>query len=237
MLQVYSLIEMENKEELVGNVKDALKGMKNQVNMILFTAEKDCEYCKDAKEIAELVAQSNDLVKLESFDLEKDKEKADEYNVDKAPALIIHGEEKRMVRFFGMAAGYEFSILISDIKDASAGKPDISDDLIKKIKAIDTKLHIQVFITPTCPHCPGAVKVAHDLALLNPKITSDMVEAMEFRELAQKHEVSGVPKTVINQSDQKVTSSQNDSQSGNGKTDFVGAKALDGVLKIIEEMK
>jgi glutaredoxin-like protein len=211
---------MENLEELKGKVKDALKDLKNPVNMVLFTSEKDCEYCKDAKEIADLVAQSNEKIKLESLDLEKDKEKAKEYNVDKVPALIIHGDEKRMVRFFGMAAGYEFSTLISDIKDASNGKPDISDDLIEKIKAIDKKLHIQVFVTPTCPYCPGAVKVAHDLALLNPKITGDMIESMEFRELALMHEVSGVPKTVIN-----------------GKTDFVGAKPLDAVLKTIEEMK
>jgi glutaredoxin-like protein len=214
------LIEMDNVEELKGKVKDALKDLKNPVNMILFTAKKDCEYCKDAKDIAQLVAESNELISLESFDLEKDKKKADEYKIDKVPALIVHGKDKRMVRFFGMAAGYEFSTLISDIKDASLGKPDIPEDLIKKIKSIDKKLHIQVFVTPTCPYCPGAVKVAHDLALLNPKITGDMIESMEFRELAKKHEVSGVPKTVIN-----------------GKTDFVGAKPLDFVLKMIEEMK
>ena len=211
---------MDNAEELKAKVKDALKGLKNPVNLVLFTSGKDCEYCKSAKEIAELVASSNSLLRLESFDFEKDKSKAQDYAVDKVPALIIHGKEKRMVRFFGMPAGYEFATLISDIKDASSGKPDIPDDIAKKIRAIDKEVHLEVFVTPTCPYCSGAVKVAHDMALLNPKIKGDMIEAMEFRELAAKNEVSGVPKTVIN-----------------GRDSFVGAQSIDIVLKKIEEMK
>lgn len=211
---------MENAEELKEKVKDALKDIKGQVRMVLFTSEEGCEYCKEAKEISELVAGSSENVKLETFDLGKDKDKAEEYSVDKVPALIIHGEEKRFVRFFGLPAGYEFSTLIADIKDISRGAPDISSDLIKRIKAIDRELHIQVFVTPSCPYCPQAVKVAHDFALINPKIKADMVEAMEFRELAMKHEVSGVPKTVVN-----------------NKLDFVGARPLDEVLKKIEGME
>jgi len=211
---------MENAEELKGKVKDALKGLKGPVKMVLFTTEDDCAYCKDASEIAKLVAESSEKLSLEEYDLKKDEEKAKEYSVDRVPALILHGEEKRMVRFFGLPAGYEFSTLISDIKDASNGKPDIPGDLIEKIKKIDKDLHIQVLVTPTCPYCPGAVKVAHDMALLNPKIKADMIEASEFPDLVKKYNVSGVPKTVINE-----------------KLELVGAQPLDILLKKIQEME
>jgi glutaredoxin-like protein len=211
---------MENAEELKEKVKDALKDMNGSVKMILFTSEEDCKYCKDALEISELVAESNEKLSLEKYDLKKDEGKSKEYQVDKVPALIIHGEEKRMVRFYGLPAGYEFSTLISDIKDASNTKPDISADLIEKIKKIDKELHIQVLVTPTCPHCPQAVKVAHDMALLNPKIKADMIEASEFPDIIKKYNVTGVPKTVINET-----------------TEFTGAQPLDIVLKKIEEMK
>jgi len=36
------------------------------------------------------------------------------------------------------------------------------------------------------------------LALANPHIKSEAIEAMEFSELAQKHNVYGVPKIVFN---------------------------------------
>ncbi len=41
--------------------------------------------------------------------------------------------------------------------------------------------------------------LAHKLALSNENITADMVEAMEFPHLANKYQVYGVPRTVINE--------------------------------------
>lgn len=36
------------------------------------------------------------------------------------------------------------------------------------------------------------------MAMVNPHIRGEMIEAMEFPELSRKHNVMGVPKTVIN---------------------------------------
>ena len=41
--------------------------------------------------------------------------------------------------------------------------------------------------------------LAHQLAFENPLVVAEMVEAMEFPELAEKFAVSGVPQTTINQ--------------------------------------
>ena len=58
---------------------------------------------------------------------------------------------------------------------------------------------MQVFITPTCPYCPGAVRFAHMAAFVSDQVTGDMVEATEFPELSGKYGVYGVPKTVVNE--------------------------------------
>jgi len=42
------------------------------------------------------------------------------------------------------------------------------------------------------------VSLAHEMAYANPHITAVAVEATEFPDLARKYQVSGVPKTVIN---------------------------------------
>jgi hypothetical protein len=42
-------------------------------------------------------------------------------------------------------------------QDTSAGTNDIPDDLRAKIVAIDKPVDIKVFVTPTCPYCPGTV--------------------------------------------------------------------------------
>lgn len=41
--------------------------------------------------------------------------------------------------------------------------------------------------------------LAHKLAMASEWITSDMVEAIEFPHLANKYQVYGVPRTVINE--------------------------------------
>ena len=66
-------------------------------------------------------------------------------------------------------------------------------------KKLDKPWHLQVFVTPTCPYCPRAVLLAHQMAMENPEmITAEGVEATEFPELANRFNVRGVPQTVIN---------------------------------------
>jgi thioredoxin-related protein len=42
------------------------------------------------------------------------------------------------------------------------------------------------------------VLLAHKMALENHLVEAEMVEAMEFTDLADRHQVSGVPQTTIN---------------------------------------
>jgi len=44
------------------------------------------------------------------------------------------------------------------------------------------------------------VRLAHAMAIENPQITADMVEATEFPQLSMKYNVRGVPLTVVNES-------------------------------------
>jgi alkyl hydroperoxide reductase subunit F len=54
-------------------------------------------------------------------------------------------------------------------------------------------------VTLTCPYCPRMVHVANQFAFANDNIRSDMVESSEFPQLVQKYNVTGVPKTIINE--------------------------------------
>lgn len=89
--------------------------------------------------------------------------------------------------------------MLEDIIDVSKGKSRLKENIKDEIKKINENLHIQVFVTPTCPYCPIMVHLAHQIAIENEKITADMVEVIEFPHLAQKYNVMGVPKIVINE--------------------------------------
>jgi len=103
------------------------------------------------------------------------------------------------LRFYGIPSGYEFTSLIEDIVDVSRGEAELTDDTRAILARITEPVHLQVFVTPTCPYCPAAVRIAHKLAIASDKIRADMIESVEFPHLASKYAVYGVPRTVINE--------------------------------------
>jgi predicted DsbA family dithiol-disulfide isomerase len=80
-----------------------------------------------------------------------------------------------------------------------AGESHLGAELKEWAASLKSPVHMQVFVTPTCPYCPQAVLMGHQLAMESDMITADMVEAIEFPHLSQKYSVQGVPRTVINE--------------------------------------
>ena len=115
-----------------------------------------------------------------------------------APAILLHGEEKEYgVKYYGIPSGYEFQSLVEDIIDISRGEIDLPKSIKEKIENIDKDIEILVFVTPTCPYCPRAVRSAHKYAIINQRIDAAMIEAMEFEDLSRQYNVMAVPKIVI----------------------------------------
>jgi hypothetical protein len=83
----------------------------------------------------------------------------------------------------------------------SRGDSGLAADTKAYLAALKKPLHLQVFVTPTCPYCPPAVHLAHQLAFESDLVRADMVEAIEFPHLSNKYHVHGVPRTVINETD------------------------------------
>ncbi|MFW9964422.1 MAG: thioredoxin family protein, partial [Candidatus Sifarchaeia archaeon] len=46
---------------------------------------------------------------------------------------------------------------------------------------------------------PDMTRLAHQASIINPLISSEMIESLEFQELTIKYDVFGVPKTIINE--------------------------------------
>jgi glutaredoxin-like protein len=173
--------------------------LRNDVRVLFFTQEEGCDFCEQTQVFVEELTGLSDMLKLEVYDLVKDAQIAEEHGIDKAPAIKLVGEYDHGVRFFGMPMGYEFTTMVEDVIDVSWGTSEMDPETMANIFPIDKKLHIQVFVSPTCPYCPQMVRAAHKFAVLNPYITADMVETTEFPKLVEKYDVMGVPKTVINE--------------------------------------
>ncbi|MCR4406290.1 MAG: thioredoxin family protein [Anaerolineae bacterium] len=190
------LIRDEDKETIRKEFAEHLVG---PVRLVMFTQEFECQFCAETRQIVEELAALSDKVTAEIYDFVADKDKAEEYGIDKIPAIAIIGEKDYGIRFYGIPSGYEFTSLFEDIIDVSRGESALLEPTKKALAQLKAPVHIQVFVTPTCPYCPMAVRLAHRLAMESDLVRADMVEAMEFPQLAIKYQVQGVPRSVINE--------------------------------------
>jgi glutaredoxin-like protein len=174
------------------------------VKLVMFTQEMECQFCAETRQIVEEIAELSDEIAVEIYDFVADKAEAELYQIDKIPAIAIvrvaDGKEKDYgVRFYGIPSGYEFTSVIEDIVDVSKGESGLQPRSKEAVAGITKPVHFQVFVTPTCPYCTQAVRLAHKFAIESDLITADMVEAIEFPHLSNKYGVHGVPRTVINE--------------------------------------
>ena len=175
----------------------------NPVKLVVFTQERECEYCRETRQIADEVASLSDKIRVEVHDFVADAAVAEALDVDKIPAIALLADgptpQDYGIRYYGIPSGYEFSSLVEDILMVSQGESGLSPATKAKLAQLEQPLHLQVFVTPTCPYCPRAVRLAHQMAVESPLVRADMVEAIEFPHLANKYGVMGVPRTVINE--------------------------------------
>lgn len=195
-----ALLQDKDKQYLT---EEFAKTLTQPVKLVVFTQTFECDYCRDTRQIAEEIAALSPQISLEVHDFVEQKELATQYGVEQIPAIVVllGGDKPKDygIHYYGIPAGYEFSSLVHDIMMVGSGESGLSDEAKRWAAKLTKPVHLQVFVTPTCPYCPQAVLLAHKLAMESDLIRADMVEATEFPHLAMKYQVMGVPRTVINE--------------------------------------
>jgi len=210
------------EEKIQQQLKEILKSMKEEVTIVNFTQEIECPMCRETRLFVEEIGSLSEKLKVKVYNFVTDKEIAMRYKIDKIPAIALLDKDEKDygIRFYGLPGGYEINSFLGAILELSGKREPIPDELMKRIKSIDRDIHIQVFVSLGCPHCPAAVSTAHRLAMENEHITADMIDANNFVPLSQKYNVTGVPNIVLND-----------------KFELIGAHPLNTFLDVIDRLK
>jgi glutaredoxin-like protein len=191
-------------DQITKQITEAFAEVKEPVQVLFFGSKDNCEYCNDTQQLLEEVTALNNKLELSVYDMQEHQDVASKFNVTNAPGIVIAAKDGAEVtnlgiQFSGIPSGHEFSTLINDIVIVSKRESGLNEKTREFLKNLNKPLHLQVFVTPTCPYCPRAVLLAHQMAMENPQmIRAEGVEATEFPELANRFNVRGVPQTVIN---------------------------------------
>ncbi len=208
-------------DDIRKQISEIFAPMEKEVKIVVFTEESGCESCEDTKGYMEEMAELSEKISLEVLDAQKDAARAGELGVEMVPAIVLLDETGKDlgVKYYGIPAGHEINSFITGVLEVSGVGEALPQEIVERIEKINTPVNIKVFVTLSCPHCPGAVAKAHKIAMLNPMVNAEMVEANTFGELSNRFNVSGVPKIIFNEG-----------------PDLVGNQPLEEFLKTIEAL-
>ena len=182
-------------------VQNQLAALTRPVTLLFFTQTFGApETATMARRILDELASLSEQVTVEEVNVVLEKERAAAFGIDRIPAiaLLVDGADTR-IRFLGTPAGYEFLSLIEAVLLAGRGDSGLAPESRRLMaEHLTSPLDVKVFVTPTCPHCPRAVTLAHRMAMESAHVTATCVEATEFIDLSRQYRVTGVPKTVVN---------------------------------------
>lgn len=207
-------------DDIKKQITDVLRQMVNPITIVLFTDAGGCETCAETTQLLNEFKETTTKLNLEFKDIKADAELAAQYGITLTPSFVILDDQGtyKGVKFNGIPAGHEINSFISALIEMSGMDIKFPADVLARIQKINKPVDIKVFITLSCPHCPGAVQTAHRLAMLNPLVKAEMIEANTFPDLSMKYKVSGVPKIIINE-----------------VHELVGNQPVDAFLKTIEQ--
>jgi NADH-dependent peroxiredoxin subunit F len=111
--------------------------------------------------------------------------------------LARPGEQER-IRFAAIPMGHEFTSLVLALLQVGGHPPKIEQELIEQVKGLEGELRFETYMSLTCHNCPDVVQALNLLAVLNPRITSVVIDGGLYREEVEARQVLAVPMVYLN---------------------------------------
>lgn len=178
-------------------LSEYLRAFKEPVPVHLFVkAGQNDAYAEFALKLMGDLARLTDLVTLELH--EDDAEANTQHAVSRFPTLLID-PERYSIRFTGAPAGEEGQAFLHALMMVSTRQSFLSAQAKELLAGLAEKREVKVFVSPTCPYCPGQCVNAIKAAVERPDLVAvECVETGENPDYAEEYSVGSIPHTVYN---------------------------------------
>ncbi|MFQ6405413.1 alkyl hydroperoxide reductase subunit F [Methylophilus sp. 'Pure River'] len=129
-----------------------------------------------------------------------DKVSLDETGDDaRKPSFVIAKEgETRGVRFAAIPLGHEFTSLVLALLWTGGHPPKVEQDVLDQIKALDSDLNFEVYMSLSCHNCPDVVQATTLMTVFNPRINVTVIDGGLYQDEVNARNVMAVPATFLN---------------------------------------
>lgn len=118
---------------------------------------------------------------------------------ERRPSFQITRKGEDMgIAFAAIPMGHEFTSLVLALLQAGGHPPKVTDEVIEQIRALDTDLVFETWMSLTCHNCPDVVQALNLMAVLNPRIRHTAIDGGLFQKEVEEREILAVPTMLLN---------------------------------------
>ncbi|MGQ2966799.1 alkyl hydroperoxide reductase subunit F, partial [Methylophilus sp.] len=137
---------------------------------------------------------------LQEISALSDKVSLDESGDDaRKPSFVIAKEgETHGVRFAAIPLGHEFTSLVLALLWTGGHPPKVEQDVLDQIKALDSDLNFEVYMSLSCHNCPDVVQATTLMTVFNPRINVTVIDGGLYQNEVNERNIMAVPATFLN---------------------------------------
>jgi len=102
------------------------------------------------------------------------------------------------VQFAGIPMGHEFTSLVLALLQTGGHPPKVDPAVIEQIKGLPGSFKFETFISLSCHNCPDVVQALNLMAVLNPNVSSTMIDGAMFQGEVERRQIMAVPTVYLN---------------------------------------
>lgn len=136
------------------------------------------------------IASLSDQITLE--------QRTDDTELKPSFALNRKGGDVGSIRFAGIPMGHEFTSLILALLQVGGHPPKADAAVIEQIRSLKGEFRFETFISLTCQNCPDVVQALNLMAVLNPNVSSVMIDGALFQQEVESRQIMAVPSVYLN---------------------------------------
>jgi len=179
------------------------EGMKRPVHVELFVGDDNEEASQFSRDLLGELSQIDERLTWSEHAIDAAAKALCE---EASPTLVVGRELGYRVEYWGAPLGMEAQGFLETIVMVSTGVSGLSDESRELLALVEREVRAYAFVTPTCPYCPRAAKLNHQIAMERPGVVRSIcVEASQNHELARTYRVSSVPQQIVNEDQASAT--------------------------------
>lgn len=187
-------------ETLKGQLRQVLARMKQPVTLKA-VVDMENQSSREMAAFLNVFSSLSDQLSLELY-LPQEAGQVPELDVTYLPVTGLYqdGQYKR-VAFHGIPGGKEINSFVAAVGNLAGAGKGVGFLLKKKIDKIRHKANLKICVSLSCHHCPGVVAACQQIALLNPNVEAEMIDARLYEDLVSRYQIERVPFIIVNDHD------------------------------------